>query len=293
MMITPERALKASLTSIAADGALSDVEKTELVDKSIVQYLEYIGCEHLGEPFAKHVKDQAEADRLSGEARRLAKEQRRARMEELATKQQVEKTMVEPAGRDEIYAEIQKRAAGIRKSGESLDQAAARFMITPEGDALLRKATRDAEDSPVRKSYHAETAKAADTTGNPVFDEHIYPRIKRMQMEGEPIVDAIKRWQELDPESALLLKASGFAPRQTGGRTAFAINDPRAALAELEALKDEIRAAHPWMTTEQLDREAESRRRALDRANAGNRARSRQGSELPPRWSGGSSPGRV
>jgi hypothetical protein len=283
MTMTPKQALKASLVSIVTDESVTDIEKGQLVDETIAQYAEHV------------VKLQGEQDRQAGEARRLAKVERRARMEELAKQHEVEKaTMVEPQTREEIYAAIQKGGAALRRPGQSQDQAAAAYMRTPEGDALLRK-TRDAPDNPVRKSYHAEDVVAqAETTGNPVFDEHIWPRVKALQeTHGLSIEDATKLWEETDVQAPLLKSASGFAPRQTGGRTAFAINDPRAALAQLEALKAEIRVAHPWMTAEQLDREAESRRRALDLANAGNRARSSRGSELPPAWGSGSSPGRV
>jgi hypothetical protein len=55
--------------------------------------------------------------------------------------------------REDFRVEIQKRAEAVRKTGESPDQAFARFATTdPDGQVLMR-AMRKASDSPTRGSY--------------------------------------------------------------------------------------------------------------------------------------------
>jgi len=76
------------------------------------------------------------------------------------------------------------------------------------------------------------------------------------------------------------------APRQVSGNQAVDnVNDATAALGALDAIKEEIARAHPFLSVEEVARQAEGQRQALDRI-----AQRRTGRGTHPR---GSSPGRL
>jgi hypothetical protein len=84
--------------------------------------------------------------------------------------------------------------------------------------------------------------------------------VKYLNWAQLPVIDS--RIEEVNK-----VDSAGFGVRVTGNRTAFAINSPTEVLDQNDQLLTEIRAARPWLTTEQVAAHAEALRRAVDAAN--------------------------
>jgi hypothetical protein len=239
-------------------------------DADIEQWRELVGRIHKGDG-----AEQAERDRAAGEQRRLQKSEQRRQVAKMAADAHVEVKM-------DHYAEIQKHAAATRRIGETIDQAASRFMQTPEGDALLRQAGGGGLMSRVEKC-----AEPAPQT----VDELIVEAVLKIQQSGETLEAAIARWQETAQDAPLMMKAAGrrmpeaimkaregwvdpphsaaprfdFAPRVVGGNEAFdSINEARSAMEVYEALVREIRAQHPFLSASKVYARAYTDRRHAD-----------------------------
>src|SRR6266478_4279336 len=173
--------LKRSIRSIIEDEFEVPIRKEQLVAKSVAQFLDYIGLDttprHGGpgsnSTFDSLLKRYGEGpmnivdiakSAIAGDTAGLA-------------------GVVSSA---EYLGELNKRAAAIRKPGESQAQAFARYTrdehhggMYPDGAILLKAATRHAQDvnPELRKAYRPDPVTSPAASRDDLMREHIFPRV--------------------------------------------------------------------------------------------------------------------
>jgi hypothetical protein len=168
----------------------------------------------------------------------------------------------------EYLGEINKRAAAIRKPGESKAQAFARYTrderhggIYPDGPILLKAATGYAADvdPDLRKAYRPDPVMTTQASRDDLISEHIMPRLDKMRHDGESTDQVLARWAESDPEAALLMKAAGYAMPEAIAKVRKVRGFPEASLEprviatgadgmDRAAEVAQVMAIRPWMT---------------------------------------------
>jgi hypothetical protein len=279
--------LKQSIQSIIGDEFEVPVRKEQLIRKSVAQFLDYLGLDttprHGGpDTVANLVKRYGDKPMDIIE---IAKAAERGDTAGLAG-------VISAA---EYLGELNKRAAAIRKPGESQDQAFARYTrderhggMYPDGPILLRAATRHAADvnPDLRKSYHPDPVTTKQAGGDDIIRDYIMPRLDKMRLDGETTDQVITRWAESDPQAGLLMKAAGYKMPETVAAVRKARGFPEASLEprviatgediatdpnsmDRAAEIAQVMAIRPWMTVTQAAVYVERMRQAVQRANRG------------------------
>jgi hypothetical protein len=277
--------LRRSIQSIIGDDNEVPIRKEQLVAKSVAQFLDYIGVDttpRRGGPdtVANLLKRYGDKPMDIIE---IAKAAERGDTTGLAG-------VMSSA---EYMGEINRRAAAIRKPGESQSQAFARFTLDerhggqfPDGPLLLKAAMRHAADVDpnIRAVHRPDPVTTAPSTSDDIIADHIMPRLDKMRLDGETTDQVITRWAESDPEAGLLMKAAGYkmpeavaAVRKARGFPEASL-EPRVIATGEDIASDpnsmdraaeiaQVMAIRPWMTVTQAAVYVERMRQAVQRAN--------------------------
>jgi hypothetical protein len=220
--------LAVSVKSIVDDDS---VDKNDMLAKTFAQFQQHL------DKLTKNASERAEPDLSDSDVGYGGRRRRRRDDDENYTER-----LSDDADADRDEDDEQQRNKQMQTHSELMSDVVKKYGIVAF--------CKSVEQGDVRVSEHDltklidEQAKREKTTFSKLFER---PEIWKA-------VQAARDAQWLDRTSTMSKAAAGMpgratlAPRVTGGRAARAVDNPKTALAELQALVDEQRAQHPELS---------------------------------------------